>query len=188
MPGLLIPASLFLDFPVKVRHFHFFKTVRGGGMGTENGTIEREFIPSLREGVDIIRMVFFQKMRDFLAEKYPDREKSFYGMAGGAVMNELFATPNPEPKFVQFFKDNQDIIVYELEQISANFPDFCIALTDALRIHYLCNFQEEIDDAEPLVLARARELGVLLEDRDVPLPKEFMEFVYRIGKAHGLLN
>ena len=72
-------------------------------MGTENSTIEREFIPSLREGVDIIRMVFFQKMRDLFAEKYPDREKSFYGMAGGAVMNELFATPNPEPKFVKPF-------------------------------------------------------------------------------------
>ena len=157
-------------------------------MGTEDVIIEREFIPSLREGVDIIRMIFFRKMRDLFAEKYPKREKSFHGMAGGAVMNELFGTPNLEPEFVQFFKDNQNIIVFELENINTNFGDFCIALTDALRIHYLCNFQEEIDDAEPRVLARARELGVLLEDRDVPLPKEFMEFVYRIGKVHGLLN
>lgn len=149
---------------------------------------EREFIPSLREGVDLIRMVFFKMMRDHFAAKYPDRDSVFHGMAGGAVMNELFGTPNMDAKFVAFFKEHQDILVAELEGVATTFPEFCIALTDGLRVHYLCSFQEEIDDANPLVLARAKELGVLVEDREVPLPKEFMEFVHRLGKAHGLLH
>ncbi len=150
--------------------------------------IERDFIPSLREGVDIIRMVFFKKLREHLVSKYPERESPFHGMASGIVMNELFGTPNMEPELVDFFEEHRAILVAELEGVAENFGDFCSALTDGLRIHYLCNFQEEIDDASPQVLARAQELGVLLGDRDVPLPKEFMEFVHRLGKAHGLLN
>ena len=157
-------------------------------MAETNGAIDREFIPSLREGVDVIRMIFFKMLRDLFAEKYPGREKSFYGMASGAVMNELFGTPSPEAKFVVFFEENRTLLVSELEGIAGNFDDFRIPLTDALRIHYLCNFQEEIDDAEPLVLKRAKELGVLIEDRDVPLPKSFMELVHRVGRAHGILT
>ncbi|MDA3970348.1 MAG: hypothetical protein PF442_03260 [Desulfobulbaceae bacterium] len=150
--------------------------------------IDREFIPSLREGVDVIRMVFFKKMREFLVAKYPDQEKMFYGMIAAAVMNELFGTPNPDEKMQQFVQDNSGLITTELQQIGVNFGDFRIPLTDALRIHYLCNFQEEIDDAAATVLAQAKALGVLIEERDVPLPKGFMELVYRIGKAHGLLQ
>ena len=58
----------------------------------------------------------------------------------------------------------------------------------ALRIHFLCNYQEGVDDDRATVLARARDLGVLIEERDVPLPKGFMELVYRVGKAHGLIQ
>lgn len=157
-------------------------------MTTADVKIDREFIPSLREGVDVIRMVFFKKMRDFLVEKYPDQEKMFYGRIAGAVLNELFGTLNPDEKMRQFAQENAAVINAELQEIGANFADFRIPLTDALRIHYLCNFQEEIDDAAATVLARAKDLGVLIEERDVPLPKGFMELVYRIGKAHGLLQ
>ena len=157
-------------------------------MAEQKTKIDRELIPSLREGVDIVRMAFFKKLRDRFVDQYPEKEPSFYGMASGIVMNEVFGTPNMEPKFVDFFTAHKEPIVAELESVGDHFPDFCIALTDALRIHYLCNFQEGIDDAEPLVLIRAKELGILVEDREVPLPKEFMEFVYRLGKAHGLLQ
>jgi hypothetical protein len=157
-------------------------------MATAKSEFDRELIPSLREGVDIIRMVFFKMMRDHFVDNYPGRESSFYGMAAGAVMNELFGTPNLDPKFVNFFETEKAVLVVELEGVAGTFPEFCIALTDALRVHYLCNFQEEIDDANPQVLARAKELGVLIDDREVPLPKEFMEFVHRIGKVHGLLQ
>lgn len=150
--------------------------------------IDREFIPSLREGVDVIRMVFFKKMRDFLITTYPDQEQRFYGLIAGAVMNQLFGTPNPDAKIQQFVQENDAVISTELQNVSVNFADFRIPLTDALRIHYLCNFQEELDDAAATVLAKAKELGVLIEERDVPLPKGFMELVYRIGKVHGLLQ
>ncbi len=156
-------------------------------MAEQVNTIERGFIPSLREGVDLVRMIFFKKMREHFSTTYADKDPQFFGMLAGAVMNELFGTPNPEAKFVSFGVENRAIIATELAHLATNFKDLRIPLTDALRIHYLCNYQEGIDGEEVAVLARARDLGVLMEERDVPLPKGFMELVYRVGKAHGLI-
>ena len=38
------------------------------------------------------------------------------------------------------------------------------------------------------VLSRARDLGVLIVDREVPLPKTFMNQVRRLGVAFNLLS
>ncbi|PLX49008.1 MAG: hypothetical protein C0613_09000 [Desulfobulbaceae bacterium] len=157
-------------------------------MAEEEKRIDREFIPSLREGVDVIRMIFFKEMRQHFAEKTPGQEAQFYGMLAGAVMNELFGTPNPAEKFTTFAAQNRARIDEELAAVADNFAKLRIPLTDALRIHYLCNYQEGIEGDEATVLARARELGVLIEERDVPLPKGFMQLVYRVGKAHGLIR
>ena len=154
----------------------------------EKTEIDREFIPSLREGVDVVRMIFFKEMRSYLAENYSDREGAFCGLVTGAVLNEIFATPNTEEKIVKFAKENKKVISRELMAVKDNFPELLIPLTDALRIHYLCNYQEEIDGAEATLLARAKSVGILLEERDVPLPKGFMEMVYRVGKAYGLIK
>ena len=157
-------------------------------MADQENKIERSFIPSLREGVDVVRMIFFKKMKDHFAENSPGKEPQFYGMLAGAVMNELFGTPNTEEKFMTFVAENKEQIDEELAALATNFEDLRIPLTDALRIHYLCNYQEGIDGDEAAVLARARDIGVLMEERDVPLPKGFMELVYRVGKAYGLIK
>ncbi len=157
-------------------------------MANEEREIERKFIPTLREGVDVVRMIFFKQMREHFAQKTPGQDPKFYGMLAGAVMNELFGTPNPEETFRNFVAENRQRIDEELSNLATNFKELRIPLTDALRIHYLCNYQEEIEGDEATVLARARDLGVLMEERDVPLPKGFMELVYRVGKAHGLIK
>lgn len=154
-------------------------------MGEE---VKKELIPSLREGVDVVRMIFFKNMKEYLAGKYPEAGKDYPGHCAAAVMNELFGTPNPEEKFAEFAADNQETITRELKNISTQFPELCIPLTDALRIHFLCNQQEGVAGDHEATLRQARDLGVLLEDREVPLPKGFMELVDRLGKAYGFIN
>ncbi len=150
--------------------------------------VEKEFIPSLREGVDVVRMIFFRGMKDYLAEEYPDQDEDYPGMCAGAIMNELFGTPNPEKEFADFAADNREMIERELKGVSYRFPELCMPLTDALRMHFLCNEQEGIIGDHEAVLRRARAIGVLQEDREVPLPNGFMELVGRLGKAYGFLN
>ena len=150
--------------------------------------VERKFIPSLREGVDVVRMIFFKNMKQYLQGKYSENEDSYPGMLAGAIMNELFGTPNSTEKFAEFANQNKETIESELRGIATQFPDLKIPLTDALRIHFLCNHQEGIGDNNEEILRKARDYGVLIEERDVPLPKGFMELVHRIGVAYGLLN
>jgi len=148
---------------------------------------DRQFVQALREGVDTIRMIFFIRMRDHLLEKHPERDKRFCQMLAGAILNELFGMRNPDRRFSDFAEEHMAVIQKELKKVPENFEDLLIPLTDALRMHFLCNHQEGMPDYSLNVLAKAKEYGILMEERSVPLPKGFMELVYRVGKAYGLI-
>jgi hypothetical protein len=149
--------------------------------------IDRKLIPTIREGIDVVRMIFFKNLKNYLQKKFPDDGDVYAGMLAGAIMNDLFGTPNPQEKFRIFAEDNSNRIREELENVPRQFKDLCILLTDALRMHFLCNHQEGIEGTGEEFLKKARDYGILLESRDVPLPKGFMELVYRVGKANGLI-
>lgn len=149
--------------------------------------IERKFIPSLREGVEIVKMIFFKRLKDYLTAKYPGEENIYYGMLAGAIINELFGIENSEAKFVDFALVNRDRISNEFGRLGKQFADLRILLTDALRIHFLCNHQEGLVEGNEEILAGARDCGILLTERDVPLPKGFMQLVYQVGKSYGLV-
>ena len=146
---------------------------------------ESKLLPLLREGVDVIKMIFFKKLQGHLAEKYPDREKEFINRLAAALINDLFATPNPGEPFTSFAEQNKAIVEKELEAVAENFQDMRIPLTDTLRMQVLCDNQEGIDNSE--VLARAKDLGILLVERDLPLPHSFMHLVRKLGSAFGLI-
>ncbi|MCK5324195.1 MAG: hypothetical protein KAJ45_08605, partial [Desulfobulbaceae bacterium] len=137
--------------------------------------IDRKFIPSLREGVDMVKMIFFKDLKNYLQGKFKEKEPAYCGMLAGAMMNKLFGTLNHDEKFKSFTHENSERIRQELGNVAHEFKDLCILLTDALRIHFLCNHQEEIKDNNEEILVKAKEYGILIEERDVPLPKGFME-------------
>ncbi len=149
--------------------------------------IDRKLIPSLREGIDVVRMIFFKQLKDYLRKKFPENGDVYAGMLAGAMMNDLFGTQNPQEKFTIFAEENSNRIRQELENVPHEFQDLCLLLTDALRMHFLCNHQEGIKGNGEEFLKKARDYGILIESRDVPLPKGFMELIYRVGKANGLI-
>lgn len=146
---------------------------------------ESKLLPVLREGVNVVKMIFFKRLQDFLTEKYPDRDKDFTNKLAASLINDLFDTPNPEEPFAGFAKANKTIIEKELKTVAANFEDLRIPLTDALRVQVLCDHQEGVDNSA--VLARAVELNILLVDRDLPLPHSFMHLVRKLGGAYGFI-
>ena len=60
-----------------------------------------------------------------------------------------------------------------------------IPLTDALRMQSLCD-QMDGEEGESY-LRQAQESGILIEERDLPMPNAFMDMVRRMGKAFGLI-
>lgn len=146
---------------------------------------ESKLIPIMREGVEIVKMIFFRKLKDSLSGRYADRDPSFCNLLTGAVVNELFGTPNRDEPFAGFAKENRSLIEAELALIAKNHEEMRIPLTDALRMQTLCDHQDGIDSTESL--NQAEDLGLLLKERDLPLPHTFIKLVRTLGNSFGIL-
>ena len=144
-------------------------------------TLENRLIPILREGIHIIKMVLFKAVRDGLAERYPHQERTFINQLTGAMINELFCTPNHEEPFLSFVINNRPLIEEEMKRTADDFPELRIPLTDALRVQFLCDSQEGLDN--PVMLAQARDLGILITERDIPLPDHFITLARSLGEG-----
>lgn len=147
---------------------------------------ESKLLPVLREAVDVVKMLFFKRIKDTLVEKYPEREPPELGKVAGAVVNEVFGIINPDPIFTAFREENQTLIDQTLRAAPEFIKELHIPLSDALRVQVICDFQEDSLD-NTAVLAKAQELGILLVERDLPMPNSFLDMVRRLGKAFGLI-
>ena len=154
-------------------------------MGGAEGELESKLIPIMREGVEVIKMIFFKQLKEYLLANSPDGEGAYCGRLTGSVINTLFGTENPAEPFASFVEANRDRIAIELKNIPVVFEEMRIPLSDSLRVQFLCDSMEGIDSSA--ILVRADELGILFHDRPVPLPKNFLELVRRLGKSHNLL-
>ena len=146
---------------------------------------ESKLIPVLREGIDVIKMIFFKKLKTHLPHKYPHKDGTYINYLAGAVINELFGTENPAEPYASFALENKFFIKLELKNIPSDFPEMRIPLTDALRVQFLCDYQEGIDSSH--ILTQAKQQGILLIDRDAPLPAKFMTLVRKLGGGFDLI-
>lgn len=149
-------------------------------------TMEGKLVPILREAVDIIKMVLFKELRRSLQNRLAGRRPEELAMLCGAIVNEVFGTPNPAAEFAAFAKTNRHVIDAELKALHLNAQRLMAPVTDALRVQFLCDHQEGWDTQ--VTLARAEAMGILLTDRDVPLPRTFIDLARRLGAAHNLIT
>jgi hypothetical protein len=146
---------------------------------------ESTLIPILREGVEIVKMISFKKLKETLAAKHPEHEAAFIAKLAGALINTLFGVPPHEEPFAAFARNHADLIAQEQGRIGEMLEDLRIPLTEALRIQSLCDHQEGADSTA--TLQQAQDLGILLVERDLPMPHSFIELVRRLGSGFGLL-
>lgn len=155
-------------------------------MDTKNTTIPgSRLIPVLREGICVVQMVLFKELRSLLTRKHPDRDSLSVAMLTGAITNELFGTLNMEEKFQDFRRKNRADIEQQLLSLAQELPTLTAPLTDALRIQTLCDNREDKDSAK--LLNHAAEIGLLLQERELPLPSTFMSMVRSLGDSHQLI-
>ncbi len=147
---------------------------------------DSRLVPILREGIEVIKMVFFKKMQAHLAEKYPERDTRFINRLTGAVTNSLFGACNREEPFFSFARDHAGLIDEEMRNIAAGLGEMKIPLTDALRIQFLCDSLDGIDSSQ--ALAQAKDIGVLIEERTTPMPDQFMNLARRLGEALNMIR
>ena len=155
-------------------------------MTQDKEKIDAKLVPVLREGIDIIKMVLFNELKPFLEKRYPQKDPVDITRLAGAVVNDLFGVENMEEPFASFTRENAQVIKKELGAIATHFDHLHIPLTDALRIQYLCDCQEDVNSES--VLEKAKKLNIILTDREVPLPGAFMSLVRSFGVAYKILE
>ncbi len=148
--------------------------------------IDSRLLPILRQALDVVRMILFKELRDYFSATRPDRANEAGRLAAG-VLNDLFGVANPNEAYIAFMDANREEIDTALADFPSRFERFLIPLTDALRMQFLCDSCEGLDDSTDF-LVRAKERGVLLAERDLPLPHHFLELVRRLGAAYGLVS
>lgn len=148
-------------------------------------------IPIMREGICVVQMILFKELRTLLTRKYPALDAQSVAMLTGAVTNELFGSLNTEKEFEEFRRQNRAAIEQELLSLAQELPDLAAPLTDALRMQALCDqalgADEEKVTTNERLLTHAAEIGLLIRERELPLPSTFMIMVRTLGDAHHLL-
>ncbi len=148
--------------------------------------IDSRMIPVMREAVTLVQMVFFGEMKKSISQRYEDLQGQKQKWLAGAVVNNLFGTSDSNKELASFACENRVLIEEELRGIAGHLPGMLPYLTDALRMQTLCDNHEGINSVPTLLMAKS--LGVLQEDRALPMPSTFMLFARKLGSQHGLLE
>jgi hypothetical protein len=147
-------------------------------------TYDNRLVPVLREGIHIIKMILFKILKDELTAHHPEWEQAYINKLTGAVTNKLFGTPNREEPFLSFAQINEVLIDETMKHIATEFPEMKIPLTDALRVQFLCDSQEGFENVT--LLTKAKDLGILILEREIPLPDHFITSARSLGVEYNM--
>ena len=147
-------------------------------------TFEPQLVPTLREGIDVIKMVLYRELKSLLLLRH--RDPAYVNNLTVTVVNELFGIMHPGTVIESFSQEDRDTVEKTFQMISTKLDHLKIPLTDALRIQFLCDSHEGIDSTA--VLEKAEKRKLLIVERDMPLPGAFMHIARSFGRSYGILD
>lgn len=148
--------------------------------------LDSKVIPVMREAVVTVQLVLFGQLKEKLANNFSDWSPDQYRRLIGCIVNDLFGTSPDDKESIEFAREHFDIIEKELWKIAENVPDMLPFLTDALRMQTLCDHEEGVNSLPTLL--RAKAVGILQEERTIPMPSTFMLAVRQLGSKYNLLK
>lgn len=148
--------------------------------------LDSKVIPVMREAVVTVQLVLFGQLKEKLAEQYEGWNSEEFRRLVGCIVNDLFGTSPADKESIEFARIHLDVIEKELWKIAENVPDLLPFLTDALRMQALCDHEEGVNSLPTLL--RARAVGVLQEERTIPMPSTFMLAVRQLGSKYNFLK
>jgi hypothetical protein len=157
-----------------------------GENGTDPTFVDNKVIPVMREAVTTVQLILFKVLRQSIHDRYVDQVEPFHTHLAGAVMNNLFGTQPVNGAVIAFAAANRELVERELRELSGRCRSLIPMLTDALRMKTICDNQEGIHSIPSLLMAKA--LGILQEDRPLPLPSTFMLQVRALAAGQGLIE
>lgn len=156
------------------------------GMNEEKPLVDNKLLPVMREAVVTVQMLLFKELRQSAHDRYVDQTEPHHTHLAGAVINNLFGTQPIDHAVTVFAMNNRELVERELREIAERCQALLPLLTDALRMKTICDNHEGIHSIPSLLMAKA--LGILQEERPLPLPSTFMLQVRTLAASHGLIE
>jgi len=152
----------------------------------QEAPFDSKLIPVMREAILTVQMVLYQSLKQKAVERYSDWPEEKHGRLAGAVVNNLYGTEAVDPAVGFFAREHRELVEDELRCLADHCSDLIPFLTDSLRMQVICDNQEGVHSLGSLLMAKA--LGVLREDRELPLPSTFMLSVRNLAAVHGIIE
>ncbi|CAK8715220.1 hypothetical protein H206_02080 [Candidatus Electrothrix aarhusensis] len=155
-------------------------------------TFDSKLIPVMREAITTVQMILFQRLKDSIFQRssegseYSGQSEEDNIRLAGAVVNNLYGSDALDPQVNLFACNHRELIEEELHGIRSRVAELIPHITDSLRMQTLCDNHEGIHSIPCLLLAK--ELGLLDEERELPLPSTFMLSVRKLGAESGLVK
>ena len=147
---------------------------------------DAKIIPVMREAIATVQMILFQRLKDNISQRYSDHSEENNIRLAGAVVNNLYGSDALDPQVNLFARNHRELIEEELRELSLRLVELIPHITDSLRMQTLCDNHEGIHSIPCLLLAK--ELGLLDEERELPMPSTFMLSVRKLGAESGLVK
>jgi hypothetical protein len=156
------------------------------GKNGQKPSVDNKVIPVMREAIATVQMILFKVLRQSVHDRYLDQADSYHIQLAGAAINNLFGTQPIDGAVVAFAAANRELVELELRGLSGRCQSLIPLLTDSLRMKTICDNQEGIHSIPSLLMAKT--LGILQENRPLPLPTTFMMQVRLLAAEHGLVE
>ncbi|MCI5141787.1 MAG: hypothetical protein D3909_08695 [Candidatus Electrothrix sp. ATG1] len=131
-------------------------------------------------------MVLFQRLKESISKRYSDYAEEDKIRLAGAVVNNLYGSEAADPQVSLFARNHRELIEEELRGLSNQVAELIPHITDSLRMQTLCDNHKGVHSIPCLLLAK--ELGILDEERELPLPSTFMLSIRKLGATSGLVK
>ncbi len=155
--------------------------------GIENTPeISNKIMPVMREAITMVQMILYKKLAEDIGGRRSGLDSDQQRYLAGSVVNNLFGTEPLDEMVAVYARENREVVEEELRTINERFTLLCPYLTDALRMKTICDNQEGTHSIPSLLMAKA--LGILQEDRALPMPSTFMISVRTLATENGLVE
>ena len=151
-----------------------------------NPEFDSKLIPVLREAIMMVQMILFRCLKENLQQRQQQQPEEELKQLAGAVVNNLYGTEPTDPAINQFVQQQRQLIEAELRLLHTRVAELMPHITDSLRMQTICDNHEGIHSIPSLLLAK--ELGLLAEERPLPMPSTFMLSVRQLGAKYGLVE
>jgi hypothetical protein len=147
---------------------------------------DSKLIPVMRQAVTLVQMLLFRCLKDDLQQRHQDWPEQKNIRLAGAVVNNLYGTEAADQQVNLFAREHRPLIEEELRCLRSCAEELIPHITDSLRMQTICDNHEGIHSIPNLLLAR--EIGLLDEERPLPMPSTFMQSVRQLGADAGLVR